>query len=212
MKLVVIASWFVVVLLWTQVSTASQCGNCEWGQCGGQGYAGDSCCPDGSTCQYQNDWYSQCVPQQSPSSCTYSQVGQPCSEFCGCNTNAGEFCDTYVDNICRNYSCTPQNPCVWTGRSGPGCRTVDSTRPTGDGRYFCPLYVENSGGYICGDQRFCAPDDSCPCAGDIPCKKSVQYYKTDVYCVALNSSSGSCPDDYIDNSNPYPTQVTFQRC
>jgi hypothetical protein len=33
----------------------------KWGQCGGLGYAGSTICVSGSTCQYQNDWYSQCL-------------------------------------------------------------------------------------------------------------------------------------------------------
>ena len=32
-----------------------------YGQCGGQGFSGDSSCVSGYTCQKQNDWYSQCV-------------------------------------------------------------------------------------------------------------------------------------------------------
>lgn len=45
-------------------STASQpTGNCSplYGQCGGIGWAGATCCAQG-TCRYGNDWYSQCVP------------------------------------------------------------------------------------------------------------------------------------------------------
>ncbi|KAL2758907.1 carbohydrate-binding module family 1 protein [Sodiomyces alcalophilus JCM 7366] len=37
-------------------------GNCSgmWGQCGGQGWNGPTCCSQG-TCQQQNPWYSQCL-------------------------------------------------------------------------------------------------------------------------------------------------------
>ncbi|ROT42399.1 endo-1,4-beta-xylanase [Sodiomyces alkalinus F11] len=37
-------------------------GSCSsmWGQCGGQGYSGPTCCSQG-TCQVQNPWYSQCI-------------------------------------------------------------------------------------------------------------------------------------------------------
>ncbi|EAQ85617.1 hypothetical protein CHGG_06870 [Chaetomium globosum CBS 148.51] len=37
--------------------------NCsaKWGQCGGQGWQGPSCCQSGSTCQASNQWYSQCI-------------------------------------------------------------------------------------------------------------------------------------------------------
>jgi len=38
-------------------------GNCaaKWGQCGGNGWTGPTCCQSGSTCTKSNDWYSQCI-------------------------------------------------------------------------------------------------------------------------------------------------------
>lgn len=38
-------------------------GNCvaKYGQCGGQGYNGATCCQSGSTCRQQSQWYSQCL-------------------------------------------------------------------------------------------------------------------------------------------------------
>jgi len=33
----------------------------KWGQCGGQGWTGATCCASGSTCQASNAWYSQCL-------------------------------------------------------------------------------------------------------------------------------------------------------
>lgn len=33
-----------------------------WGQCGGNGYSGETTCASGSTCVKSNDWYSQCLP------------------------------------------------------------------------------------------------------------------------------------------------------
>ncbi|KAF2430156.1 hypothetical protein EJ08DRAFT_649946 [Tothia fuscella] len=33
----------------------------KWAQCGGQGFNGPTKCADGSTCQAQNPWYSQCL-------------------------------------------------------------------------------------------------------------------------------------------------------
>lgn len=32
-----------------------------YGQCGGNGYSGETACASGYTCEKQNDWYSQCV-------------------------------------------------------------------------------------------------------------------------------------------------------
>lgn len=51
-------------------SSASACkpttnpGGCvaqKWAQCGGNGFSGCTTCVSGSTCQKQNDWYSQCL-------------------------------------------------------------------------------------------------------------------------------------------------------
>ncbi|KAJ5313104.1 hypothetical protein N7508_003934 [Penicillium antarcticum] len=36
-----------------------------YGQCGGSGYSGTTVCTTGWVCQYQNDWYSQCLASSS---------------------------------------------------------------------------------------------------------------------------------------------------
>jgi cellulose 1,4-beta-cellobiosidase len=43
-------------------TTANPGGNCasKWGQCGGNGWTGPTCCT-GSTCTVNNQWYSQCL-------------------------------------------------------------------------------------------------------------------------------------------------------
>lgn len=33
----------------------------KWGQCGGKNYSGSFVCASGTTCQKQNDYYSQCL-------------------------------------------------------------------------------------------------------------------------------------------------------
>ncbi|KAF4564929.1 hypothetical protein EYR40_011103 [Pleurotus pulmonarius] len=33
-----------------------------YGQCGGNGFTGETTCVSGATCSFQNEWYSQCVP------------------------------------------------------------------------------------------------------------------------------------------------------
>lgn len=37
--------------------------NCSarWGQCGGRGWTGPTCCQSGSTCRVSNEYYSQCL-------------------------------------------------------------------------------------------------------------------------------------------------------
>ncbi|CAG7851104.1 Probable feruloyl esterase C; AltName: Full=Ferulic acid esterase C; Flags: Precursor [Serendipita indica DSM 11827] len=47
----------------SSTSSGNNGGNCaaKWAQCGGQGYSGPTCCQSGSTCQFSNTWYSQCL-------------------------------------------------------------------------------------------------------------------------------------------------------
>ncbi|KAJ3029797.1 hypothetical protein HDV00_009438 [Rhizophlyctis rosea] len=47
----------------TTTTQASSGGNCaaKYGQCGGQGFSGPTCCQSGSTCKFSNNWYSQCL-------------------------------------------------------------------------------------------------------------------------------------------------------
>ncbi|KAG9035458.1 hypothetical protein FS837_001922 [Tulasnella sp. UAMH 9824] len=49
--------------LQTTTSSAPGGGTCiaKWGQCGGQGWTGATCCQSGSTCTYSNVMYSQCL-------------------------------------------------------------------------------------------------------------------------------------------------------
>ncbi|BGO95787.1 hypothetical protein NBRC10512_001624 [Rhodotorula toruloides] len=52
----------------TPSSTACVGMSVAYGQCGGINYVGATCCPGGWTCQYSNDYYSQCLPGPSTSS------------------------------------------------------------------------------------------------------------------------------------------------
>ncbi|KAJ1567369.1 hypothetical protein HK096_010083, partial [Nowakowskiella sp. JEL0078] len=47
----------------TTTTAAGSGGNCaaKYAQCGGQTYSGPTCCASGSTCTYNNQWYSQCL-------------------------------------------------------------------------------------------------------------------------------------------------------
>ncbi|KAG8749597.1 hypothetical protein FRC14_001229 [Serendipita sp. 396] len=39
-----------------------------WGQCGGINWTGPTTCVSGTTCNYVNDWYYQCIPSSTSSS------------------------------------------------------------------------------------------------------------------------------------------------
>ncbi|OTB18636.1 glycoside hydrolase family 6 protein [Daldinia sp. EC12] len=41
-----------------------------WGQCGGQGWTGPTCCASGSTCNKSNDYYHQCLPDAAATTST----------------------------------------------------------------------------------------------------------------------------------------------
>eukprot|EP00475_Leptophrys_vorax_P021786 TRINITY_DN295_c0_g1_i1.p1 TRINITY_DN295_c0_g1~~TRINITY_DN295_c0_g1_i1.p1 ORF type:complete len:309 (-),score=95.59 TRINITY_DN295_c0_g1_i1:61-987(-) len=43
-------------------TTGGSCSNKVYDMCGGATYTGESCCPAGTSCKYQNQWYSQCLP------------------------------------------------------------------------------------------------------------------------------------------------------
>ncbi len=48
----------------SQTSSSSGGGSCsaqKWAQCGGIGFTGCTSCVSGTTCNKQNDWYSQCL-------------------------------------------------------------------------------------------------------------------------------------------------------
>ncbi|KAJ5371533.1 Endoglucanase 7a [Penicillium cataractarum] len=45
----------------TTTTTAVGATQTHWGQCGGQGWTGPTACVSGTTCQVQNDYYSQCL-------------------------------------------------------------------------------------------------------------------------------------------------------
>jgi len=52
-----------------ETPTPSAC-NGPWKRCGGIGFTGSDCCEAGYTCEYQNDYYYQCVPSEGSSTIT----------------------------------------------------------------------------------------------------------------------------------------------
>ncbi|KAF2470717.1 uncharacterized protein BDR25DRAFT_225149 [Lindgomyces ingoldianus] len=46
----------------TSIITAVAAQQLAWGQCGGNGWTGETSCVNGYTCQISNEWYSQCIP------------------------------------------------------------------------------------------------------------------------------------------------------
>lgn len=62
-----------------------------WGQCGGQGYTGNTTCVSGYTCVFVNDWYSQC--QLASTSSTLTTVTKTTSTPAATSTAATALVD-----------------------------------------------------------------------------------------------------------------------
>jgi hypothetical protein len=54
---------------------SQSCTNKEWGQCGGQTWHGETCCPSYDTCKTINTFYAQCQPQNLCLNVMYGQCG-----------------------------------------------------------------------------------------------------------------------------------------
>jgi len=110
------------------------CENDAWGQCGGSGYSGSSCCPLGYDCKFDNDYYSGCSLADL---CLVVQYGQ-----CGGTTPAGapwpddqkccpggfvcEYSSPYYSQCSPSGQNTtgcsePYGQCGGEGWMGPGC-------------------------------------------------------------------------------------------
>lgn len=53
------STFFALAAMTAAGSASAQVG--AYGQCGGQGWTGETTCASGYSCQKQNDWYSQCL-------------------------------------------------------------------------------------------------------------------------------------------------------
>jgi len=53
----------------------ASCPNKEFGQCGGKGWSGSTCCPDYDKCTNVNEYYSQCEPLNLCLNVMYGQCG-----------------------------------------------------------------------------------------------------------------------------------------
>ncbi|KAI9024662.1 endo-glucanase RCE3 [Hyaloraphidium curvatum] len=65
------ASVLFAAALWLSLAAnvGAQCA-AQWGQCGGIGFTGPTCCPSGWACKVQNAYYSQCLQSSSPGATT----------------------------------------------------------------------------------------------------------------------------------------------
>lgn len=75
-RLALLSGALVATFLFASRGAASGC-SASYGQCGGTGWTGATCCATGFSCQYSNDYFSQCRPYVGNSACssTYGQCG-----------------------------------------------------------------------------------------------------------------------------------------
>ncbi|KAI0470804.1 carbohydrate-binding module family 1 [Xylariaceae sp. FL0804] len=59
-----------------------------YGQCGGTGFTGSTCCASGSTCVASGDYYSQCMPGEASSSSASVQTATPTATDAATTTGA----------------------------------------------------------------------------------------------------------------------------
>ncbi|GAA5855033.1 hypothetical protein JCM8547_002352 [Rhodosporidiobolus lusitaniae] len=121
----------------TPSNSVSKCSGTAgaYAQCGGTGFTGDTCCTDGWTCTYSNDYYSQCLP--STTTCTnsfYSQCGGKtftgstcCPSGSACVAN-GDYYSQCIPGASSSTSTTAQ--ATQTSTSASKTSTVSSTSST----------------------------------------------------------------------------------
>ncbi|KAJ3122873.1 hypothetical protein HK098_002412, partial [Nowakowskiella sp. JEL0407] len=77
-------------------SPSPQSSNCAaaWGQCGGQGWNGPTCCVSGNTCTKSDNYYSQCKPGSSSGGNNGGNNGSCAAKYaqCGGNGFSGPTC------------------------------------------------------------------------------------------------------------------------
>ncbi|HXX66336.1 MAG TPA: hypothetical protein VEK07_04090 [Polyangiaceae bacterium] len=112
---------------------ASTSCSAEYGQCGGTGWTGATCCATGTTCQYSNAYYSQCLPPTSGSSGSSSSSSSSCPS--GSNATVQQAAATAAYSVIRAAT--------------DYCATVNLGET---GSYGAPCWASG----ILNSQRYCA--------------------------------------------------------
>lgn len=107
-----------------------------WGQCGGQGYTGQTFCVSGYSCTYSTPFYSQCLPGDGGGT-----IGIGCPDRCG----AGG---------CGSSQCSITGPTIPGTGGGGASKSVTAT----DG-YFACCYNTGVTIYALAYPNSCCPLD-----------------------------------------------------
>ncbi|KAH8671558.1 glycosyl hydrolases family 28-domain-containing protein [Xylariales sp. PMI_506] len=97
----------------------------EWAQCGGIGFTGSTCCVSGTTCTYQNDYYSQCLPgTATTTTSTTTKITSTTSQTTTTGASGGTTCTVtaYASISSAVKSCTN---IILSNISAPPSSTID---------------------------------------------------------------------------------------
>jgi hypothetical protein len=189
------------------------CSNEAWAQCGGTGWAGDTCCPPGYNCTVDNDWFSGCALEDL---CLVVQFGQcggtdsdgnPWPEDQKCCPDGFEcsytnpFYSQCIEKGSNNTDCSgPYEQCGGQGYNGTTCCvsgyecTEDAVNPQWySGCTLIPVCTNPAYGQCGGVDSDGNPwldnhDDCCPDGFD--CQYSTAYYSQ---CLESTADSKKSP-------------------
>jgi len=179
----------MIAALLLPVSAQAQCGNAEFAQCGGQGYAGDTCCPEYDECKFVNTFFSQCQPR---GLCLVPQYGQ-----CGGSDNHQPprpwTPENHHQQCCPpSFFCSYQNPhfsqCVYN-------TTANTT---------CASAYDQCGGHGWAGKTCCIPG--------YECVAQTEYYSgCNPAPLCTNTRFGQCGGVDADN-NPWTREFGHSDC
>ena len=141
----------------TAAATAVVAHQGAWAQCGGQSWTGSTECVSGYTCQYNNAWYSQCLPssggsnvvtQQKLNSADYVTGGGYPAPTTAASTTAWT---TVSQSVAKSASTTAQTTVSQsaTKSSSSSSPSSSSSSSSGSGKSYIASFTE----YGAGDQN-----------------------------------------------------------
>ncbi|KAG8954832.1 hypothetical protein FRC04_010314, partial [Tulasnella sp. 424] len=130
----------LAALAWTVTTVNAQVS--VYGQCGGITYTGSTTCAAGSTCVYQNDYYSQCLPgtattTKTSSSTTSTKTSSTSSTKTSSTTTTSTKTSSTSSTKTSSTSTTTTTGSVTTG----ACGTFGNPYESGYTTYLSPYYI-----------------------------------------------------------------------
>ncbi|KAL1503092.1 hypothetical protein AB1Y20_011155 [Prymnesium parvum] len=176
------------------VAFAADCVNKEFDQCGGQGFAGDTCCPLYDNCTTVNTFYSQCQPKDL---CLVPEFGQ-----CDGVDKTGKAWDP------KKKCCPDSFHCEFQSKYYSQCKP----NPPTPGK--CAQAYEQCGGKDSDGNPWGTKDEEKTCC--IPgyhcaVKDPVYYSGCDPDPICTNPRYGQCDGQDADG-NPWTKDFGHDKC